>query len=1066
MDILPITNMHSRFSKRNKHPFFAITVLYLLFLSNSNPLIADITNLKFTHLTIDDGLSHSKVNCIFQDRRGMIWFGTNEGLNKYDGYDFTIYQLDPESPFSLSANLIRCIFEDSQDRFWIGTEAGGLNLYDRAMNRFHSFTNDSTSELILSSSDVNDILEDREGNLWLGTGDGIDKIRFDSKVISHYRPYPDVRRSGMNQVNVLHTDEDNNLWIGTGNGGLCMFDKQKNKFYTFQHRDTDPRSISDNDVRSIYEDKDGYLWIGTYNGGLNLFDRENKIFRRFYPNKNILESLTIKSILEDKSGKLWLGTRNGLYFFDLKSHRFDQHVNDPKNMYSLIQNNVETFFQDAKGDLWIGTWGGISYLNSNNIPFYHYRAEINSNRHLNHNVVYAILEDRLGDIWFGTEEGGLNHLNTRTERFTHYCHNPLNPQTLSSNNIKTLIEDRNGDIWVGTWQGGVDRFDQKQKRFIRYRFDPEESHTILTPVNVYAILEDTRGKIWIGTEKNGLFFYNRTESSFIRKARTGTFLDYKKILTLYEDSEGIIWIGSDESRICAYNPNSGTSHHYQLDIPLSGIEVRTIMEDKKGDIWFCTVGGGLHALDKGTNLIQAYTKKDGFSSNITYGILEDDHENLWISTTNGLMKFNPEQDQVKIYYKENGLQSNQFTYGHYKSRNGKMYFGGINGVTAFHPDSIVDNTYIPPVVITNFSILNKPVVIGGKDSILQKDISETQSITLSHKHSVFSFDFAALNYCIPQQNQYAYMLEGFDKQWNYIGTRRHITYTNMGKGHYTLSVKAANNDGVWNEEGVSLQIRITPIFYETIWFRLLAVLMIAFIIKHIYDDRKRRRNLLKANALANLAQIKLLRNQMNPHFLFNALGSIRSMILINTEQAWEMISALSEFFRYTLVNFNKVESVLNDEIDAVKNYLKIENIRYKDTLKVKYKIASASRQCHVPTFLFQPLIENAIKHGMATSHSMPLRISIDIRYQDQVLSIDVSNTGNLDESNESDEKDAGMHGTSLENIRKRLELLFKDQYQFILFEEKGWVHAKIRIHYVKTTDDDEAIIPEATELLA
>jgi len=244
------------------------------------------------------------------------------------------------------------------------------------------------------------------------------------------------------------------------------------------------------------------------------------------------------------------------------------------------------------------------------------------------------------------------------------------------------------------------------------------------------------------------------------------------------------------------------------------------------------------------------------------------------------------------------------------------------------------------------------------------------------------------------------------------------------------------------------------------------MIMAAFIIKHIYDDRKRRRNLLKANALANLAQVKLLRNQMNPHFLFNALGSIRSMIMINKEQAWEMISDLSEFFRYTLVNYNKVESVLNDEIDAVKNYLKIENIRYKDTLKVTYKIASASRRCHVPTFLFQPLIENAIKHGMTTSENIPLKINIDIRYKDQVLSIDVSNTGTLSVSDHSDEKDEGMHGTSLENIRKRLELLFKDQYRFMLYEEKGWVHAKIRIHYVKTIGNDEAIIPEATEFLA
>ena len=1038
-----------------------LPILCFTIIIPSRSLKADVSNIKFVHLTIDDGLSHSKVNCIYQDRRGLIWFGTNEGLDKYDGYDFHTYQLDPDNPNSISANLIRCIFEDSQDRFWVGTEAGGLNLYDRSHNRFLAFNNDSTSELILSSSDVNDILEDRQGNIWLGTGSGIEVINIDKKTVYHFQPYPDMGQSDFNQVNVLYMDRDDNIWVGTNGGGLCLFDRQQKQFICFRHDESKIQSISDDEIRSIYEDNDGDLWIGTYNGGLNRFNKLEKTFDHYYPNTEILESLTIKSILEDKNGILWLGTRNGLYFFDRKTIRFDHHINDPKDVYSLIQNNVETIFQDIKGDLWIGTWGGISYLNSHTLPFSHYRAEKNSEKHLNHNVVYAILEDRHGDLWLGTEEGGLNYLNRKTGLFTFYTHDPQDPHTISINNIKALLEDRSGNIWVGTWQGGVNRFDRRRRRFEKLTLAPDRS-SALPVTNVMALLEDREGTIWMGTDGNGLLTYDPRRSRYIHMVYHQIFQDYQNIFALLEDRDGTLWIGSDESRICSFNRKTGTSHHYRLDIPLSGIEIRTLYEDTQGNIWFGTIGGGLHVYSRKSGTFQSFTKKDGLSSNIIFGILEDDHQNLWLSTTNGLIKFKPELGVVKTYYKENGLQSNQFTYGFYKSKEGIMYFGGINGVTAFHPDSLLDNNYIPPVIITKFSIFNRPVEIGVDNNILQKDISETHSITLSYRHSVFSFEFSALNYCIPEQNQYAYMLEGFNKDWTYIGDRRYITYTNLGHGSYTLRIKAANNDGIWNEDGVSLQIEITPPFYQTWWFRLLIIILIAFVIKHIYNDRKSRRNLQKAKALANLEHIKLLRNQMNPHFLFNALSSIRSMITINKDQAWEMVSALSEFFRYTLINFNRVESVLNDEINAVKNYLNIENIRFKDTLEVSYKIDNAARQCHVPTFLFQPLVENAIKHGMHSS-PMPLKILIEIHYKDRVLSIDVSNTGKLSETKEDNAEDASIHGTSLENIKKRLELMFHDKYTFTLFENKGWVHVKIRINYEKITEFDDAIIHEETE---
>jgi len=381
-----------------------------------------------------------------------------------------------------------------------------------------------------------------------------------------------------------------------------------------------------------------------------------------------------------------------------------------------------------------------------------------------------------------------------------------------------------------------------------------------------------------------------------------------------------------------------------------------------------------------------------------------------------------------------------------KTRDGEMFFGGINGVTAFYPESIRENTYVPPVVITGLKVFNKPVEIGAPDGILKKSITDTKEISLSHRQSVFSFDFAALNYATSAQNQYAYMMDGFEKEWNWVDNRRFATYTNLNPGAYTFRVKAANNDGVWNEAGSSIRVTITPPFWESWWFKVLVVALLLWLAKHFYDYQVQKRNVLEATSLANLSQLKLLRYQMNPHFLFNAHNSIRSMILLDKERAWQMITELSEFMRYTLLNLNKVEASLDDEINAVNNYLHIEKIRYMDSLEVSFHIDEAARKCSVPAFILQPVVENAIKYGMQTS-PMPLKVAVSVMLDDRSLSIDVSNTGELLKEGSHNGRNEEVHGTSLANLKQRLELMFEDNYAFQLYEDDGWVHTKIRINY-------------------
>ena len=1023
---------------------FNLFLLSFLTISYKN-LHAQQQDLKFTNITIEDGLSHSKVNCIYQDSQGFLWFGTNEGLNKYDGYNFTVFQPDPDDSHSISANLIRCILEDSKGNFWIGTEAGGLNLYDRNFKSFTHFTADSSSEIILSGNNINSIIEDSQGKLWLGTNQGLDRLDIEQKKVLNYRPYPlESSLKPANEVLVLYEDSFGTLWVGTSGGGLCSFDREGEQFSYFRHDRKNRFSIGDDEIHSILEDSQGNLWFGTTNGGLNRFDRTSQRFHRYYPGRDNPESTTIRAILDDGRGNLWVGNRSGLYNFDRDSRQFADYARDPNNPYSLVQNSVWTIFKDAKGDLWFGTRGGISFLNTSNLPFIHFRADVNNPRCLNRQTVYAILEDRHGDLWFGTEHGGLNHLNRRTGLFTYYVHDNNDPHSLSVNNIKTLLEDRAGNLWIGTFNGGLNVFDRQKNRFIHYWHNENDS-TSLAIDNVMALLEDSDGTIWVGTFGGGLDRFNRKTQRFEHVLTNRQNQGFNNIHCFLLDRQGKLWMGASQSKIACLNLRTGEFTPYRLNHHINNVDVRAACEDRDGNLWFGTVGAGLYFYNPTDSSFRAFTQKDGLPSNIIYGILQDGKGNLWLSTTNGLCQFNPQTGKVKNYYKENGLQSDQFNYNAYlKTRDGQMLFGGINGVTAFYPDQIQQNSYVPPVVITDFKIFNKPVEIGGNNSVLTQDISHTRAITLSHKHTVFSFEFVALNYAIPEQNQYAHKMEGFENNWSYVGIRRFATYTNLDPGTYTFRVKAANNDGIWNEAGTAIEITITPPFWKTLWFKFILIALVLLTIKHFYDYLMQKRNLLKARALANLAQLKLLRNQMNPHFLFNALGSIRSMILISKDKAWDMVSELSEFFRYTMLNFNKVEALLDDEINAVHNYLHIERVRYKDSLQVSFKIEEEARKCLVPAFVCQPLIENAIKYGMQTS-PLPLIVNISISYQQDILSIDVSNTGKLIDSRHKSQGTKDVHGTSLENIKQRLQIMFPDHFTFHLFEQDGWVHAKILI---------------------
>ncbi len=789
--------------------------------------------IQFQHLSISDGLSQSVVKAIHQDSLGFLWIGTEEGLNKYDGYRFTVYQHDPQDVHSLTHSKIFVIYEDSAGTLWIGTEQG-LNRYDRRLDRFDRVSNHT----------VWSIYEDNNGSLWIGTnGAGLNQLDQKTAQWDSYQYDPNHSDSlSHNAVWPIYQDKTGTLWIGTDGGGLNQFDYQTKKFTRYMPNVNNPNDKS-NIITSIYEDNSGILWIGSMNG-LHQFDRQQKTFVHYFPepeNPNSLSHRAVWAILEDSTGALWVATDGGgLNRFERKTNSFIHYQHEPFNSSSLNDNFVLSLYQDRAGTVWIGTGGGgINYFNPKQKPFKHYYHNPNNPNTLNHNSVFALYEDKQGTLWVATEGGGLNRFDSLRRTVTHYQHDPNNSNSLSHNDVQSLYQDRHGTLWAGTYGGGLNQLDPEKNRFIVYQHDPDNPDS-LGDDYVMCIYEDSAGILWLGT-REGLEQFDRHTGKFKHYRHNHdnpNSLSNNAVTAIYEDKSNQLWIGTYEG-LNRFNPEQGTFVHYQCCTPgtLSHNEISGIYQDKTGVLWIGTYGGGLNKFDSATETFTHYRKKHGLPNNTVYGILEDQNGQLWLSTNRGLSRFNPQTETFRNYDVLDGLQSNEFNANaYYKSQVGELFFGGLNGFNAFYSAQIKDNSVIPPIVITDFKIFNKSVPIA-ENSPLQQHINLSQSLTLSYQQSFFSIEFAALNFLQPEKNEYAYRLEGFEKDWNEIGTKHEANYTNVPAGHYVFRVKGSNNDKVWNEQGTAVEIIILPPWWKTVWFRSVLFIFIVGMIIGIYRWR-------------------------------------------------------------------------------------------------------------------------------------------------------------------------------------------------------------------------------------
>jgi signal transduction histidine kinase/CheY-like chemotaxis protein/streptogramin lyase/HPt (histidine-containing phosphotransfer) domain-containing protein len=834
----------------------------LLFLAAPSLVSAgEPRNIPFARLSLREGLSQAAVTAIAQDRQGFMWFGTQEGLNRYDGYHFSVFLHEPNKANSPSHNSILALLVDRAGKLWIGTDGGGLDCYDPVAQNFVHFKNDPADPASLAGDRVRSLYQDTGGRLWVGT-DGGGLSRFDPEkgtfsTLKHDATDPDSLSD--DRVRSIIGTPDGALWIGTDGGGLDRLDPVTKSFRHYRHDPGNPKTLSDDRVRTLLLDRDGRLWVGTYEGGLSLLQPRSGDFLRYQHDPSDPSSLSsnrIRSLYEDGQGTLWIGTDRGLNEWMPGRRSFERYQNDPTRPTSLSEDRVLSLYQDQGGVLWVGTYAGLNKWNATTGFFAHFKHEAGRDG-LSSNVVTSFHEDAAGTIWIGTYGGGISRFDRQKRRFDHLRHQPGNPNSLSDDRVMSLLIDRSGGVWAGTMTGGLDRYDPAAKRFTHYRHDPADPAS-LTADGVTWIFEDSRGELWVGTYEGGLNLLDRATGRFTRfrhdPSQPGT-LSSDRVLAIDEDRQGALWVATDGGGLNKLDRQARTftriGHDPNDPASLSSDHLCAVYEDRKGRLWIGTRGGGLNrwsAEDRAAGRIafRRYGTQDGLPSAVVYGILEDEFGSQWLSTNRGLSRFDPDQERFKNFDSSHGLQSEDFNNGaFYRSREGSLFFGGVNGFNLFDPSQIRDNPQPPPVVLTAFLKFNQPVATETPVSLLRE-------IRLTHRDYVIALEFAALDFTAPEKNRFMSQLVGFDDDWVDLGTVRRASYTNLQPGRYTFRVKSANSDGVWNEEPLSVEITAAPAPWRTWWAYGFYALAVAGALRGYLQTHKKRleraSELDKANA--------------------------------------------------------------------------------------------------------------------------------------------------------------------------------------------------------------------------
>ncbi len=814
-------------------------IIIILLFGLSSSIIAQINTIKFEHYTADEGLSQSTVKCIQQDELGFMWFGTTNGLNQFDGLQFNSFHFIPQDSCSLTSSNITTLFEDSKGNLWIGTEKG-LNLFKRATNNFQRFNYLENNLNSLPHNYIHDLLEDSAGNLWIATKGGLCKYDIQANRFERFTK-EDSPSKGMssNNVRCLYEDSNKDLWIGYfGLDGLQKYNAQDQLFTTILYdQEEKDSSALDVTVWDIFEDSRANFWLGTDEYGLLLLDRKTgayQVFQENEQNKISINASTITDIDEDNEGNLLLATEGGglnvlnLENFDGKTPQFAAYQVEPLNVYSINDNFLKSIYKDKSGLVWIGTKdSGVNKIDKGIQKFTHYQSNQIAVNNLTNKDIWSIMQDHVGSVWVGTADG-LNRIDEERINIDYFFHTPGEPSTLTGNHIYSIYQDKNLDIWVGTDEGLNHLPFAKilAPSFIQYRQEAGVSNTLSSNF-ISSMIEDDDGNFWIGTNR-GLNLMNRKDGTFEQfyNPKRG---EYDNIRCLLLDKKQRLWLGTAKGLI-RFNTKRKKFTNYVSEEgnpkSLSSNIIHCLFEDPKGNLWLGTPEGLNKLTETGGKIsFESFTRTNNLPDNTIYGIRGDRKGNLWLSTNTGLTRFDPRKGGIKNFTNKDGLQDGEFNpNSSYKNYKGELFFGGSDGLNMFLPKELPINQQEPQVVLTDFMIDYKsvPMVAGGQ---LEEHISVADQVTLFPEdgNKSFSFRFAALNYTQSNKNTYAYKLENKDDTWKYPN-QNIAFYDNVPPGNYIFRVKAANNDGVWNEKGTSIKVVIKPTFVQTFYFKAILIL--------------------------------------------------------------------------------------------------------------------------------------------------------------------------------------------------------------------------------------------------
>lgn len=1009
-----------------KQFFFHNRILFLILIPIS---LAGQQYSCYERLDAGDGLSQSIVNCMLQDRDGLIWLGTQDGLNVYDGIRFYHYQNIPSDTNSLSNNYVLSICEDAQGTIWVGTMSGGLNCLDKRTGRFQTFQHAPQKKTGISGNNVWALAVDNQSNIYAGTSNGLNIYSaVDRKftVLSHQPENPFSIPSDI--VLSLFVDSGQNIWVGT-NKGLAGFDLKNQTF----HRISGPED-ADNGmvVWNIREDDHNGLFLATNDGILHYDGNIQKVTP--LPHNRPPGAFTVWSVLPLSDQQILSGAREGVLNYNPETRLFERFCHGHDQEAFDIAANVWCFMRDRSGLVWAGTDVGLIKISTSPPTFRTVSAE-NTTPKLSANAVNSILEDSEGNLWIGTEGGGLNMLRHGSSDFIVYRSGSDKKHDIAGDQIWSILEDADKNIWIGTYGQGISVLNRKTGEINHFRHGKSDPKR-LSNNRILALLEDKNGDIWIGTRGGGLNRYLKNTGTFefyLHDPEDDESIASNTVLSLTEDAEGNLWLGTFEGGLCKLDPDANTfktwAHLPGDPNSLSNNNVWAIRFDNKNRMWLGTQGG-LNLVENPMNrmLFKHITKRHGLPGNVIFGLAEDSGGNIWMSTFNGIARVNnsvlqnindlsgysadPFNPLITRFDESFGLQGNEFNQGaSFQSPDGTIYFGGAGGYNKFHPDSIRLQHFNPPVIISGFRIFNREVpVYSGIDSknhqdhkIIHQDdryylprmITGMQKLTMTYRERVFSFSFASLDYTHPERNHFAYILQGFEDKWNHVGNRNTATYTNLSPGTYTFRVRGTNASGIWSANEASLEITILPPFWKTKGFIagivIIIILTTILIVRRIIINQKRK----AVEEMEKMElQLKTIKNQIDPHFAFNAMNTIGSLVYKgDPDTVYDYFTRFARLMRNTLKDSEKISRSIKEEMEFVENYLAIQKTRFKDRFEYALFIdPTVNQETEIPKMIIQTHVENAIKHGLMNKESKG-RLQITVDQDHEKLRMTISDDG-------------------------------------------------------------------------